>query len=77
MDPIKNPNAVKLDNISFDDLSSFFSESEHKAGIHQVIDPEAIKILKRNRVKLVVANGFKPKNLLLAVEGKKIGTIIT
>lgn len=76
-DPDKNPDAIKLDNISFDDLSRVFSESEHKAGIHQIIDPEAVKILKRNRVRLVVANGFKPENLLLAVEGKKVGTVIT
>ena len=76
-DPRKNSNAVKLDTLSFDDLTKVLSESKHKAGIHQIIDPEAVKILRRNRVKLIVVNGFKPENLLLAVEGKKIGTLIT
>jgi len=75
-DPRKHSDAVKLDNLSFDDLQSVFSESHHKAGMHQIVDPEAIKILKRKRVKLVVVNGFKPKNILLAVQGKRVGTVV-
>jgi uridylate kinase len=49
---------------------------KHKAGIHQIIDPEAVKILKRQHVRLVVVNGFKPENILAAVKGEKIGTIV-
>jgi len=75
-DPRKYSDAVKLDHLSFDDLQSVFSESQHKAGIHQIIDPEAVKILKRKRVKLFVVNGFKPKNILLAVQGKRVGTVV-
>ena len=51
-DPRTNPDAVKLDNLTFDDFSKIFEGSVHKAGIHQIIDPEAIKVLKRHRVKL-------------------------
>jgi uridylate kinase len=76
-DPKKHPNAVKLDKMSFEELSGVFEHSEHKAGIHQVIDPEAIKVLKRNRLKLVVVNGFNPENILAALDGKNVGTIIT
>jgi uridylate kinase len=75
-DPRRFPEAVKLDCLSFDELQSVFSEKEHKAGIHQVIDPEAIKVLKRNRVKIVVVNGFKPENIVRAVLGEKIGTVV-
>ena len=46
-DPRKHPDAVKLDKLSIDDLSRVFEENIHKAGIHQIIDPEAIKVLKR------------------------------
>ena len=46
-DPRKYPDAVKLDRLSFDDLPKIFEESVHKAGIHQIVDPEAIKVLKR------------------------------
>jgi uridylate kinase len=75
-DPRKHADAVKLDHLSFDDLQSVFSENQHKAGIHQIIDPEAIKVLKRKRVKLIVVNGFKPENILAAVKGEKVGTVV-
>jgi len=76
-DPKKYGDAVKLDHLSFDDLANVFSESKHKAGIHQIIDPEAVNILKRKRVRLVVVNGFAPENILAAVNGKGVGTVIS
>jgi uridylate kinase len=76
-DPKKHSNAVKLDKLSFEKLSGVLEHSEHKAGIHQIIDPEAIKVLKRNRLKLVVVNGFNPENILAALDGKNVGTTIT
>lgn len=75
-DPRKYPDAVKLNHLLFDDLQGVFSESRHKAGIHQIVDPEAVKVLKRECVKLVVVNGFKPENILLAVDGEKVGTVV-
>ena len=75
-DPRKHPNAVKLDQLSLEDLSMVFSENKHKAGMHQIIDPEAVKILKRKRVKLIVVNGFKPENILAAVKGERVGTVV-
>jgi uridylate kinase len=76
-DPRKFSDAIKLDQMSFDDLSTVLECSEHKVGIHQVIDSMAIDILKRNHVKVIVFNGFNPENLLLAAEGKQIGTVIS
>jgi uridylate kinase len=76
-DPRKHANAVKLDRLSFDDLPKLFEENQHKAGMHQIIDPEAVKVLKRERVKLVVVNGFKPENVLAAVDGERVGTVVT
>lgn len=75
-DPRKFSDAVKLDQMTFDDLTQVLECSEHKVGVHQVIDSMAIDILKRNHVTLIVFNGFKPENLLLAAEGKQIGTVI-
>jgi uridylate kinase len=76
-DPKEYGDAVKLDHLSFDDLANVFSESKHRAGIHQIIDPEAVKILKRKRARLVVVNGFVPENILAAVKGKSVGTVIS
>ena len=75
-DPKKHPNAKKIDELGFDDLSRLFEENRHKAGIHQILDPEAVKILEKSRMRMVVVNGFKPENVLLAVKGGKIGTTI-
>jgi uridylate kinase len=75
-DPRKHMDAVKLDQLSFDDLSKVFSESKHKAGIHQIVDPEAVKIMKRSRLKLTIVNGFKPVNILAAVNGESVGTVV-
>jgi uridylate kinase len=76
-DPRKHPDAVKLDRLSIEDLEKVFEKSVHKAGIHQIIDPEAIKVLKRKRFKLVVVNGFKPENVLAAIKGENVGTVIS
>jgi uridylate kinase len=76
-DPRKFTGAVKLDHLSFDNLQSVLSEAVHKAGIHQIIDPEAVKVLQRKRVKLIVVNGYEPENVVAAVEGKKVGTTVS
>jgi uridylate kinase len=75
-DPRKHTDAVKLEHLGLEDLPRVCTEGKHKAGIHQVIDPEAIKILKRDRVKVIVVNGFNPRNVLAAVKGKSVGTLI-
>lgn len=75
-DPKKHPEAVKLDHLSFDDLSNVFAEDEHKAGIHQILDPEAIRILMRHHVRVIVFSGFKPDNISAAVSGTDVGTVI-
>jgi uridylate kinase len=75
-DPRKHADAVMLKHLSFEELSNVFAEDKHKAGIHQILDPEAVKILKRRRVRVVVVNGFKPENILAVVKGKHVGTMI-
>jgi uridylate kinase len=75
-DPRKHADAIMLKHLSFEELSNVFAEDKHKAGIHQILDPEAVKILKRKRVRVVVVNGFKPENILAVVKGKHVGTMI-
>ena len=66
----------KLDHLFLDDLCKILELSKHEAGMHQVIDPVAIEVLKRRKMKLVVVNGFNPKNVLAAVNGENVGTTI-
>jgi uridylate kinase len=76
-DPRKYPDAVKLDKLSFDELAEVFEVNEHKVGIHQIIDPEAVKVLRRSHIKTVVVSGFKPENMLMAIRGENVGTVIS
>jgi uridylate kinase len=76
-DPRKFPDAHLLDSLRFDDLAKLFEADRHRAGIHQVLDPEAVRLLQKRRIKTVVVNGSKPGNVLLAVEGRKVGTVIS
>jgi len=75
-DPKRHADARKLDELRFDELNRILEEDAHKAGIHQIIDPEAIRILKGKRIKTIVVNGFKPENISAAIKGEKVGTRI-
>ncbi len=75
-DPKKYSGAEKIDRLGFEDLRRLFEGNQHKAGIHQILDPEAVKILRKIRLRTVVVNGFDVGNVLAAVKGKQIGTLI-
>ena len=75
-DPRKYPDAEKIDRLGFDELSRLFEADRHRAGIHQILDSKAVKILLKSRVRVVVVNGFRPENVLRAVRGEKVGTLI-
>jgi uridylate kinase len=75
-DPKKHPDAQKIDRLGFNDLQRVFELNEHRAGIHQILDPEAIKVVQRSKIKMVVVNGSSPENVLSALKGENIGTII-
>ncbi len=76
-DPKKYKDAKKLDKITFHELAEILEQDRHKAGIHQVLDPVAVKILEKARIKTVVVNGYDPRNIQYAVQGKEVGTTIT
>ena len=75
-DPKKYSDAKKLDKIKFDNLGNIFEANTHKAGINQIIDPEAVKILQRCRLRTIIVDGYETKNLLAAVNGVRVGTLI-
>jgi uridylate kinase len=75
-DPRKFSDAKKLDKLRFEELASLFDEKKHKAGINQVIDPEAVRILARIRLRTIVVDGYDTANLVFAVQGRQVGTVI-
>jgi len=76
-DPRKHPDAVKQDRLSFGDLERILEHNVHHAGIHQIIDPVAMQVLKRKRLRLIVVNGYKPENIVAAIKGENVGTVIS
>ena len=75
-DPRKYADAIKLDHMSLEELCKVLEKSRHKAGIHQIVDPVAINVLKRYRLRLVIVDGFHPANIVAAVNGESVGTVI-
>ena len=75
-DPKKFSDAEKLDKLKFEDLTRLLEADSHRAGINQIIDPEAVKILQKSRLKTVVVNGYDAENVSAAVKGEQVGTVI-
>ncbi|MDA4128507.1 MAG: UMP kinase [Thaumarchaeota archaeon] len=75
-DPAIDKKAKKLDAITYAKMKEILG-GEHKPGIHKIVDPVAVDTLLQSRVKLIVLNGSDPKNILKAVNGVKIGTIVS
>lgn len=76
-DPARFRDAKKLDRITLEELTDALVKSKHEAGIHQIIDPEAIKVLRRTKVRVIVVNGFEPQNVIKAINGQPVGTVIS
>jgi uridylate kinase len=75
-DPKKYSDAKKLDKLRFEELAYLFDEKQHKAGINQIIDPEAVRILGKIKLRTIIVDGYDPANLVFAVEGRNVGTVI-
>jgi uridylate kinase len=67
MDPEKNPNAVKFQQITFDEA--------YAKGLN-VMDMTAFTLCKENKMDLVVFDMNQPGNLMRVVEGESIGTTV-
>jgi uridylate kinase len=66
-DPEKNPNAIKYDSLSYDEVIS----KEIK-----VMDLTAFALSKENNLPIIVFNMNKQGNLVKLLKGEKIGTIV-
>ncbi len=66
-DPEKDPNAVKFDEITFDET--------YKRGLN-VMDHTAVIMCKENNIPIVVFDMNKKGNLHKLIHGEKIGTLV-
>ena len=74
-DPKKNRKAKMLDRLTYERMKEILG-GEHTPGIHSIVDPVAVQHLAESRIKLIVLNGANPRNMLKAVRGEKIGTLV-
>lgn len=66
-DPEKDPNAIRFDTITFDEI--------YQRGL-KIMDLTATALCKENNLKVVVFNMDKKGNLLRILRNEKIGTIV-
>jgi uridylate kinase len=75
-DPRTNKKAKKLTKLSYERMQQILG-GEHRPGIHSIVDPIAVEQLMKSRVRLVVLNGAKPKDVIRAVRGEGVGTTVS
>ena len=66
-DPNKDPTAVKYDSITYDDVLA-----QHL----QVMDSTATSLSMDNKIPVILFALKDPQNIILVLEGEKIGTIV-
>ncbi|MGC9146953.1 MAG: UMP kinase [Infirmifilum sp.] len=74
-DPKRDPSAKLLKSVSIDSLIDIFSKVQ-KAGEYRLFDSLTLQIIKRAKIHTRVLKGDPPENILRAIEGEDIGTLI-
>ena len=73
-DPKKHGDAKHLAHITFNDLAKYAQEG--KPGSYGVLDKLAVETIVKHKIKTIIMNGSEPENVLRAIKGEKIGTLI-
>jgi uridylate kinase len=74
-DPRTDKRAKLLRRLSYERMKEILG-GEHSPGIHSIVDPVAVQHLSESRIRLIVLDGSNPKNVLKAVNGERIGTLV-
>ncbi|MCE4613951.1 MAG: UMP kinase [Desulfurococcales archaeon] len=75
-DPKRNPNAVKLDELTVSELKKILSRKSANAGTYELFDGLSLDIIERSKIQVVVLDGSHPINLIKHIRGERIGTLI-
>jgi uridylate kinase len=75
-DPKKNPDAKKLENVTYKDLQFLCGLDNSFPGQYQIMDQMALTILERSKMTAVILQGTA-ENLLSAMKGDNIGTRVS
>ncbi len=75
-DPKKNPKAKLLKTIHIGKLLEVAMAGEVFAGRYELLDPLAVKVLERSKTPTRFVSLSSPENILGAIGGKDIGTLV-
>lgn len=76
-DPAKDKRAKKLDKVTVSKLTTILSKMEIIAGAYELMDPLALRIIARSKLRTVVVDGRNPGNVAKALRNEKVGTLVT
>ncbi|MDA4113381.1 MAG: hypothetical protein OK474_04975, partial [Thaumarchaeota archaeon] len=74
-DPRLHKEARLLPKVSYGMLIAILG-GRHAPGIHSIVDPVAVEMIAKNKIRLTVVNGNEPQNVLRAIDGKDVGTTV-
>ena len=76
-DPDKYKNVKMIKKVTPKELHKMLKVKKHRAGLLTVIDPVAVEMIEKVKIKTIVLNGENLENVKKAIEGKKfVGTLI-
>ncbi|ABP95918.1 MULTISPECIES: UMP kinase [Metallosphaera] len=76
-DPKKNPNAKFLPRVTTTELKSILENTQSvKAGTYELLDPMAMKIVERSRIKVIVTSVDKIGKLTRIIKGEETASIV-
>jgi uridylate kinase len=76
-DPRTDKEAKLLHNLSYQELVRILGGTQHRPGIHSIVDPVAAKFVAKHKLTLVVTNGLFPSNVWKALHGERVGTLVS
>jgi uridylate kinase len=75
-DPKRFPDARKMDHVSIGELRSLISPTGIRAGGYTLMDPTALGVIERSKLRVRVASGLDPWNVKRIIQGEQVGTSI-
>jgi len=73
-DPHKDSRARKLDEVTPEELETILAREGFGAGEYALMDPLALRIIRRSRIPVTIVDGRDPSSIDKALHGKRIGT---
>jgi uridylate kinase len=75
-DPNRYKDAKPIDKMTTEELTKIISIQEEEPGKYDLFDIVGCEILNRSKIKLIFTSGANPENILKAVKGEPVGTIV-